>query len=131
LEQALESLDDAWIELNIFGIEYVSHILECYPELWKRFRSEREHLVWEQTRNGNELLINYYPSSLTGVRELIVNTNGDAIFPKVMAEGNISEQGVIGSLLEKSALELVKQLPDSARFEFYHNEFLNEQRAMR
>lgn len=131
LEQALESLDDAWIELNIFGIEYVSHILEYYPELWKRFRSEREHLVWEQTRNGNELLINYYPSSLTGVREFIVNTNGDAIFPKVMAEGNIPEQGVIGSLVEKSALELVKQLPDSARFEFYHNEFLNEQRVMR
>lgn len=131
LEQTLESLDDAWVELNIFEVGYVSHILEYYPELWKRFRGEREHLVWKQTRKGNELLINYYPSSLTGVREFIVNTNGDAIFPKVMAEGNIPEQGVIGSLLEKSALELVKQLPDSPRFEFYHNEFLNEQRAVR
>ena len=131
LEQALENLDDAWIELNIFDVEYVSHLLEYYPELWKGFRSERERLIWEQTKNGNELVINYYPFSLTGVRELIVNTNGNAIFPKVMAGGKILEQGIIGSLLAKSVLELVKQLPDSAHFEFYHNEFLNEQRAIR
>lgn len=130
LEQALESLDDVWIELNIFGIEYISYILEHYPDLWKKFRSEREHLVYEQTRNGNDLLINYYPSSLTGVREFIVNTNGNAILPKVMAGGKIPEYGVIGNLLKTGVFELVRQLPDSARFKFYHNEFLEEQHTI-
>lgn len=127
LEVALETLEDAWVELNIFGIEYVSFILEHYPELWKRFHAEHEHLSWRQSQNGNELIINYYPSSLTGIREFIVNTNGDAIFPKVMAKGKIPEQEVIGSLLNESALKIVKQLPDSEQFEFYYNEFLDEQ----
>jgi MoaA/NifB/PqqE/SkfB family radical SAM enzyme len=123
LEQAMGSLDDAWVELNIFGIEYVSFIFEHYPGLWKKLQPEHEHLSWRQSRNGNELIINYYPSSLTGIREFIINTNGDAIFPKVAANGKISEREVIGSLLNKSGLEIVKQLPDAAQFEFYYNEF--------
>lgn len=130
LEEAFETLDDAWVELNIFGIEYVSFILEYYPELWRKFHAEREYLSWGQSRNGNELLINYYPSSLTGVREFIVNTNGDVIFPKVMAKGKIPEREVGGNLLKKSASEIVKQLPDSTQFEFYFSEFLDERRTI-
>lgn len=130
LEGAMADLDDAWVELNIFGIEYVPFIFEYYPDLWENLLPEREHLAWRRSFRGNELIINYYPSSLTGVREFIVNTNGDAIFPKVMAKGKIPEREVIGSLLNKSALEIVKQLPNSGQFEFYYNEFLDEQRII-
>jgi hypothetical protein len=62
--------------------------------------------------------------------ESIIKTNGDVIFPKVMAKRKISEQEAIGSLLKKSGLEIVKQLLDADQFEFYYNEFLNKQRTI-
>lgn len=130
LEDAIPTLDDAWIELNMFGVEYVSSIIDHYPDLWKNFRPDRDRLSWRMSENSNELTISYYPSSLTGVREFIVNTNGDVIFPKVMAKGRIPEQEIAGSLLERDALNIVRQLPDSQQFAFYCNEFVDEQRTL-
>ncbi len=127
LEEAVETLDDAWIELNMFGIEYVSYIIKHYPDLWRRLQPEHDHLSWKLTSRSSELMINYYPSSLTGIREFIVNTNGEVIFPKVMAKGKIPDRDIAGSLLEQTARAIASQIPESAGFEFYYREFLYEQ----
>ncbi len=107
------------------------------PEIWAAFAFERDGLSWHETHtNSNcqtatDLWINYYPSSLTGTREFIVNTNGDVIVPKSMAAGKIAAEHVLGNVLKQSPLGIVKALPGSREFDFYVEELLLERKKLK
>lgn len=131
LENAVPELDDAWVELNIFAAEYMRFIADSYPQLWDRLESQRDSFAMDMQQNGNDFIMHYYPSSLTGVRELILNTNGDVIFPKVVAKGVIPQQDIAGSLLDRSALDVVRGIPKSDQFAFYWKEFLAEKQLLK
>jgi MoaA/NifB/PqqE/SkfB family radical SAM enzyme len=137
LRAVMPLLDDAWVELNCFSAEYAEYIAQKIPDIWKQLSSDREGLSWGEKSVGvahhcvNELYVRYYPTSLTGTRELIVNTNGDVIVPKSMAAGIISKNHVIGNLLQQEAHKIVEGLPESPEFSFYEQEFLHEQNLLR
>lgn len=129
LRKAVDLLDDAWVEINLFSGSYAESVARLVPEIWQRFSSDRDGLVWREKKTAQpdtELFIRYYPISLTGTRELIVNTNGDVIVPKSMAQGRIAQHDVIGNLIRNRAQEIVERLPVSPAFDFYWNEFMLE-----
>lgn len=137
LREVLPLLDDAWVEFTVFSAEYAERIARLTPEIWTAFVSDRDGLSWDESSQGqglyreSELHVRYYPSSLTGTRELIVNTNGDVIVPKAMAAGKIMAEHVLGNLLQEDVRAVVAATPESSRFDFYEQEFLHEQELLR
>lgn len=137
LRAVMPLLDDAWVELNCFSAEYAEYIAQKAPDIWERFTCDRDGLSWGDKSVGaanqcvNELYVRYYPASLTGTKEFIVNTNGDVIVPKSMAAGRIADEHVLGNLLRQDAHEIVEGLPESPEFLFYEQEFLHEQSLLR
>ena len=131
LQQALGTLDDAWLEINMFGIEYMRALAMEAPELWQNFKPEDDHLTQKLTNGNNELFVNYFPDSLTGIREFIVNTDGGVIVPKSMAKGKVPESECPGNLLNQSAREIVTRLPYSHQFAFYEAALQHEARAIK
>jgi sulfatase maturation enzyme AslB (radical SAM superfamily) len=137
LRALLPLLDDAWIELNLFSAEYAEYIAELVPEIWENFSCDRDGLSWSEksidvaNQCVNEFYVRYYPESLTGTREFIVNTNGDVIVPKSMAAGRIADEHVLGNLLKHEAREIMEDMPESSKFEFYWKQFLHEQNLLR
>ena len=137
LRAVMPLLDDAWVELNCFSAKYAEYIAQKAPDIWGQFSCDRDGLSWGEKSVGtanqyvNEFYVRYYPVSLTGTRELIVNTNGDVIVPKSMAAGRIADEHVLGNLLRQEAHEIVEGLPESPEFLFYEQEFLHEQNLLR
>jgi MoaA/NifB/PqqE/SkfB family radical SAM enzyme len=133
LRQALGELDDAWVEMNIFAAQYAGYIAQLLPDVWTNMRLERDGLSYHEHAGGkapdagNELAIRYFPSSLTGTREFIVNTNGDAILPKAMVYGSVEPRFVLGNLVRQNAEEIVRAFPESSCFDFQIREFIEEQ----
>ena len=136
LEDALSSMNDVWVELLMFGADYFSDLLWRRTGLAERFTPSGDSLVYQASSAGrgtgvsNELYLRYFPISLNGIREFIVNTNGDFIFPKVAAYGQIPEHGIAGNLLQDSPAELYRDLPSLKQFDFYVDEFLKEQKML-
>lgn len=131
---ALSLLNDAWVELNVFSASYAQAIARLSPEIWRGFSPERDGLAWHESTvgvAGTEFFVRYYPISLTGTRELIVNTNGDVIVPKSMAQGLVTQDQVLGNLLRDDAREIVERLPVSQNFEFYLQELRYETELLR
>jgi sulfatase maturation enzyme AslB (radical SAM superfamily) len=126
IQSLLGSLKDAWLEVNMFGVEYLEAIMRQTSPQWQQFEAEDDHLSWRFTEGDNELSLNYLPESLTGIRELIVNSNGDVIPPKTMAKGRIPEDQILGSLLTHSAREIVARVSGTLQFSFYERELLRE-----
>lgn len=131
LEEVLGTLEDAWLELNMFGLEYPQAIGEHAPKLWQSFKKEIDHLTVKRSSGDNELSLNYFPESLTGTREFIVNSNGDVIVPKVMGKGKIPENEILGNLGKRRARAIVDHLANSPQFEFYAKELLREAQMMK
>jgi len=133
----LALLDDAWIEINLFSAAYAEYLAQFFPHIWSRLVCEQDSLVWHENSpakgrfKGSEIYVRYYPTSLTGVREFIVNTNGDVIVPKSIASGKVANEQIAGNLLQKKAIEIAKGFADSAAFNFYLQEFFREQDTLR
>lgn len=125
-------LDDAWVEINMFAAEYAQYLAMKVPDVWSQLEFERDGLSWHEVhtnpnlRKATDLWINYYPSSLTGTREFILNTNGDVIVPKSMAAGQIASEHVLGNVVKESPLRIVNDVPGSSGFRFYVEEFIQE-----
>ena len=127
LRSNLDSLDDAWVELNMFSENYAQAVAMMIPDMWEGFKPDRDGLVWrDEPHSGTDFFVWYYPTSLTGTRELIVNTKGDVIVPKSMAYGKVARDQILGNLLHTSGSDLLGQLPDTSVFEFYRHELANE-----
>ena len=137
LRTTMPDLDEAWVEINMFSAVYAEYVARLLPDVWSGFSMDRDSLLWRKKyaslagRKASDLFLRYSPDSLSGTREFIVNTNGEVITPKSMAIGRIAEEYVAGNLLRKSAIEVVRELPDSSKFEFYLNEFAHERNILR
>jgi MoaA/NifB/PqqE/SkfB family radical SAM enzyme len=137
LRHMVPELDDAWVELLLFSADYAVDLASTLPDLWKCHEAGRDELFWDirkiyGARNAvNPLFIRYYPLSLTGVRELIVNTNGDVIVPKSMAYGKVPQKGVLGNLLHESPGDLLASFPERLGFLFYQAELRKEAALLR
>lgn len=126
LHTALKSLHDAWVELNIFGAEYLGDIASLNNELWNRFKPEYDHLAYNKTIGGNDLYIYYHPSSLNGIAEFIVNSNGDVLLPNTMRKEQIPKEEIVGNLLKESPRMVMKNLQE-AHISYYARLLSEEQ----
>jgi len=126
LLKIMETLEDVEVHVDLFEAEYMHFVKGLNKSIWTAFQCEYDHLVWKEQIKQNELFINYFPLSLNGIRELIVNCDGNVLVPKSMAKGRIPEDEISGSLLSKSSSKIVKELPNSQSFAFYINELFME-----
>lgn len=129
LRANLDSLDDAWVEINIFSENYAQAVAMMMPDMWQEFEPDRDGLVWHDDparHSRTDFFVWYYPTSLTGTRELIVNTKGDIIVPKSMAYGKVAPDQILGNLRHAGGYDLLEQLPDTPAFRFYRHELENE-----
>ena len=125
--EGCRDLDDSWLEFNFFEAAYFKDILSVRPDLFKDSKAVYDHLEIVYRFRDNECHLSYYPSSLTGVRELVLNSNGDIIPPKVVALGKIDEDLVFGNMLEgRFDKNFNKMMSAHSGFSFYTNEFKNE-----
>lgn len=137
LRTMMSELDEAWVEVNMFSAVYAEYMAFLMPDVWSGFSMDRDSLLWRETYastdggEASDLFLRYSPDSLTGTREFIVNTNGDVITPKSMAMGRIPEKYVAGNLLRQGAEHVVRELPDSGKFEFYLSELIRERNILR
>ncbi len=129
--EILGRLEDAWIEINLFDVEYMHVIGRDHKDILKGFTTEFDHLSWKAVSGSNAFFINYYPLSLAGTREFIINCNGDVIPPLVMARGDIPREEVLGSLLSKRASEIVADLHRPRALGIYETHFLKERKLLK
>jgi hypothetical protein len=137
LIDALPTFEDVWIELILPGADYLADILNSRNGMVKAFTAEGDNLVFHSSAESNlnrnvrnEFFIRYSPLSLTGTRELIVNTNGDVIVPKSVATGEVLREAMAGNLNSQSAIEIMRGIGFTDSFDFYVNELLKEQQLL-
>lgn len=128
--QTLHKLDDAFIEINLFNADYLHFISHDNKSLFDNFESHYDHFLWRVKKGRNELVISWYPLSLDGIREIVINSNGDILTPKAMARSCIASNEKIGSLLNSSPKHLKKKMIEGRCFNMYLNEFLEEKRVL-
>jgi hypothetical protein len=133
----LPTLNDVWIELVYSDADLLASLLKAHPEWLRRMSVDRDSLIIDLSVNHvgsglrNELLLRYSPLSMTGTRELIVNTNGDVVVPKSVGYGKIPESMVVGNLTQQQPAEMHRSLVVSQAFEFYATEFKKERALLR
>jgi len=130
LARATESLNDAHLEVEIHDVRYLRFLLEFAPGLLRNGLAERDHIRWVVVNGATPLYVNYYPLSLSGTRELIVNTNADVVAPKAMAWGRVPRNAVVGNLMAEPAAALIRRLPESPAFTFFEAELEREREAL-
>jgi len=133
LTSTISELDDAWVEVLLFSPAYARYVADLLPEVWNSMESGRDSLVWSDKRpsSSTAFFVRYFPLSLTGIRELIVNVNGDVIVPKAMAYGLIRDEHKFGNLLRTEPKKLIRSVPDSTAFKFYMRELECEAHFLR
>jgi len=129
LEAAVPQLDDSWVELTVFDVEYMASIGTGYLNFWNDFLPQYDCLAKTMRHGDNDFRIHYYPSSLSGVTECIVNSDGNVILPKVMAKDEMGQKDIKGSLLDSDAIDIIKNFPDSEQFRQHDLDFASEKRV--
>lgn len=122
------SFSDTWVEIGIYEAMYANVITRMTPGLFNSFLMDYEHVEFLKISGDNELHICYYPSSLTGTRELILNADGNIIPPKAMAKGEIPRTLVFGNILNAGP-DMFRNLVDKEAFSFYGSELIKERVA--
>jgi hypothetical protein len=94
------SLSHAWLEIDIYEPVDVVALKEYKPDIFNGMHVKEANLEWVVEWEGNEIHVLYYPLSLTGLVDFILNCNGHVILPKTMAMGIIPASVNIGNFLE-------------------------------
>jgi len=132
LVETAKGLLDSWVEVDIYEARYINAIKQLRPKLTNEFAMNYDHLKTTKRFRENEVHICYYPCSLTGIRELIVNSDGHIIPSNVMAMGKIPEELIFGNILDlKGNLEMFDNLMDKPAFSFYVSKILQERALLR
>jgi len=122
---------DTWIELDIYEIQYVGAIKKLRPGLFAGFVPVDQHLESIKKNGNNEIHIAYYPSSLTGLRELVINSDGAVTVPKAMAMGKIQKECIFGNVSNPAKLpEILSTFVNRQAFSFFANDILQEKNLL-
>lgn len=120
-------LSDSWVEVDIYDAQFSGAIKRLRPEIFKEFKCENDHLEMVQKLDGNEIHVCYFPSSLIGTREFIVNSDGTIIPPKVMAMGKIPSNLIMGNVLHlDDAKHFFGKLTEHEVFSIFARELIEE-----
>jgi MoaA/NifB/PqqE/SkfB family radical SAM enzyme len=122
----LSDLNNVFIEISIFDPDYLTLLSEENKGRFNKFEWNYDHFLWKITSEENEFSVSYYPLSLDGIREFVVNCDGNIFLPKMMAKKNIGEHEKIGSLLTNKPGKLIHNFYKSESFNFYLDHFFEE-----
>lgn len=131
LQSVVFGLKDACVEVNLFMSEYQAAVFRYLPELGRDMRPVDTHFRYEMDSSDTSFSVSYFPASLAGTRELIINTNGDIILPETMAGGRITRSGVVGNAVDGSVGCLIQSLTDRTQFSWYFDELLYEKQRLK
>ncbi len=126
IAEKLPGLDNVLIEINLFDAETLDFVSQENKLLFDAVEWDYDHYSRRVSSGENEFAVSCYPLSLDGIRELIVNCNGDVLLPKVMAKEKLEAQDIVGSLLKDRPDKLMENLHNSHGFNFYLNHFFQE-----
>ena len=87
-------------------------------------------MEWQVYKENNELHINYYPLSLNGVREFIINSDGNVIFPQVVRRAQLSDRDIIGNMLLYGA-DKIRYILYNHKLEFFETALHMERTCLR
>jgi MoaA/NifB/PqqE/SkfB family radical SAM enzyme len=122
---------DTWLELDIYDAAYANAIRRNRPELFEELAMEGEHLELVRMYGDNEFHICYYPNSLLGTREFILNPDGN-IIPKVMTTDARPKSLTFGNILDcKADRSMFKALTEKPGFPVYLQDLLQEKALLR
>jgi len=117
---------DTWIELDIYDAVYADAIRRNRPKLFEELSTQGEHLELARMYGDNEFHICYYPNSLLGTREFILNSDGNFI-PKVMTTDSMPKSLTFGNILDcKADRSVFKALTEKPEFAVYLQDLLQE-----
>lgn len=127
LVEMVNKLSDSWVEVDIYDALYAAAIKQLRPKLFNELGLNYDHLKAMKRFGENEIHICYYPYSLTGIRELIVNSDGNVIPTNVMAMGKIPHELVFGNILGNEEWgSIFQNFTEKEAFSYYMEEFLQE-----
>lgn len=124
-------LSDSYIEVNMYDVRYYSAIKRYQPLMAEQFTPGTCSLHFEHHAVDNELHVNYFPTSLAGNDELIINSNGDIIPPKIVAKGRVDTRFVAGNVLNiEEDQHYLERLVKNDILDFYFKELLWEREQL-
>lgn len=128
LKKLVSELGDVWIELDLYMPEYLVGLLKNLPdELTIKFSPVSTHLSAVVIDDQNaHFSVRYYPVSLTGALELVINGDGDLLVPRAISKSALAESDVVGNLLRGDPVAVVRALPNGQKFDFYSREIQRE-----
>jgi sulfatase maturation enzyme AslB (radical SAM superfamily) len=126
-----EKLDDAWLEISVYEPKDLAALI---PKIHKLPEGPlyKEYFVEWIKPGPNEVHVVYYPASLAGVAEIIVNSDGAIILPRVVAYGKIPSRYNLGSITElsgDSAIDQFQAYQDNA-IDFYYERLMSEKKHL-
>ena len=122
---------DTWLEIDIYQAIYMYAIKKLRPQLFKEFAMDGEHLEFSWLYGNNDVHICYYPTSLLGTREFILDSTG-GIIPKVTAMESVSKSLTFGNILEgKTDRGFFMARTHKKEFSIFLHELLEEKNLLK
>ena len=119
-------LEDAYVEVVLHRAEHLAAVVAGTDETLERFESTEDHLVRMDAIGESDLCIRYFPTSLAGVLELVVNADGDVIAPLSVAHGRIPPDRIFGNVLVEDAGTIWERVAGPHGQQQYGSELLHE-----
>jgi len=126
IKKFLDEFQNAKIEIDLFDAKYMHYISTNNISLWKKFYDDYDHMSYRTSKGDSGLKINYFPLSMSGTKEIILNCNGDTCPPLVMAKGRIPKEDLFGSPLSVNPSELIANIPYLHGFNIFINSLYYE-----
>ena len=126
LPHLVEQLEDAYVEVVLHRAEHLAAVVAGTDEALERFESAENHLVRMNAVGETELCIRYFPTSLAGVLEWVVNADGGVLAPLSMAHGSIPPDRVFGNVLVEDAGTMWERIAGPHGRQQYGSELFHE-----
>ena len=130
LMKVIDDVDDIYIELGMFEPHHVRALMDRRMSPYYAFKAASDHLYQHFENPKSSLALRYWPCSLTGTREFVVNPDGAILTPKAMAHGIVSPERIVGDVTKTSASEIVANLPFANAFSVYLKELERERTTL-
>ena len=132
LKKHFGSLNNAYVEFELYGPDYAQKLFSGWPELAKRMEPVADHLEYRLQKTNSQLYIGYYPSSLVCSSHFIINSNGDILPPLVIQMSKIPSKYVFGNIKHiKNSDQTHHLFVKKYAFEIYQRELALEKKLLK